>query len=94
LPISTAHMLTRHFSSPYSGTIKDPVTGTASGGMGAYYANYIMKKDFGMRLDLVVEQGHEIGRDGRVGVTVTKNSGTLGLEILGNAVYVNEFEIS
>lgn len=30
----------RHFSSPYSGTIEDPVTGTASGVMGAYMKHY------------------------------------------------------
>jgi PhzF family phenazine biosynthesis protein len=32
-----AHMHARHFSSPFSGTIEDPVTGTASGVMGAYW---------------------------------------------------------
>jgi PhzF family phenazine biosynthesis protein len=88
-----AHMHARHFSSPYSGTIEDPVTGTASGVMGADYANYI-KKDFDMQWDLLVEQGHEIGRDGRVGVSVTKTNGGLEVEIAGNAVYVNEFEVS
>lgn len=35
-------MHARHFSSPYSGTVEDPVTGTASGVMGAYYMNHIM----------------------------------------------------
>jgi PhzF family phenazine biosynthesis protein len=88
-----AHMHARHFSSPYSGTIEDPVTGTASGVMGAYYANYT-KQDFDTQLDLVVEQGHELGRDGRVRVSVTKTSKGLELEIAGNAVYVNEFEVS
>lgn len=40
-----AHMHGRHFSSPFSGMTEDPVTGTASGVMGAYYAKYI-KRDF------------------------------------------------
>lgn len=31
-----ADMHARHFSSPYSGTIEDAVTGTASGVMGAF----------------------------------------------------------
>lgn len=31
----------RHFSSPYSGTVEDPVTGTASGVIGCYFAAYI-----------------------------------------------------
>ncbi len=29
------HIHARHFSSPYSGTIEDPATGTTSGVMGA-----------------------------------------------------------
>lgn len=36
-----ADMHARHFSSPYSGTVEDPVTGTASGVMGAYYKKFI-----------------------------------------------------
>lgn len=67
-----ADMHARHFSSPYSGTVEDAVTGTASGVMGAYYAKYI-RKDTKDALKLVVEQGNEIGRDGRVGVQVSKN---------------------
>ncbi|UPW85422.1 PhzF family phenazine biosynthesis protein [Lysinibacillus sp. Ag94] len=39
-----ADMHARHFSSPYSGTIEDIPTGTASGVMGAYFANYIDRK--------------------------------------------------
>ncbi|MFJ7934930.1 PhzF family phenazine biosynthesis protein [Sporosarcina sp. NPDC096371] len=88
-----ADMHARHFSSPYSGTIEDAVTGTASGVMGAFYATYI-DKDFENHLNLVVEQGHEIEKDGRVRVRVTKNQGSLGIEITGNAVYVKEFEVS
>ncbi len=39
-----AQMHGRHFSSAYAGTIEDPVTGTASGVMGAYYAMYLEKR--------------------------------------------------
>lgn len=85
---SNAHMHARHFSSPFSGTIEDPVTGTASGVMGAYYSKYI-KSD--TSLNLIIEQGQEIGRDGRVHVRVTNGE---EIEVTGNAVYVNEFEIS
>ncbi|WP_029192587.1 PhzF family phenazine biosynthesis protein [Paenibacillus harenae] len=85
---SNAHMHARHFSSPFSGTIEDPVTGTASGVMGAYYAKYIKSDSL---LNLLIEQGQEIRRNGRVQVTV-KNG--YGIEITGNAVYVNEFEVS
>jgi PhzF family phenazine biosynthesis protein len=87
---SNAHMHARHFSSPFSGTIEDPVTGTASGVMGAYYAKYIKDNDI---LELLIEQGHEIGRNGRVKVTVTKINNNYDIEITGNAVFVKEFQV-
>ena len=89
---ANADMHARHFSSPYSGTIEDAVTGTASGVMGAYYATYI-DNDFERHLNPIVEQGHEIGKDGRVWVSVSKKQDSYNIEITGNAVYVKEFEI-
>lgn len=90
-----AHMHGRHFSSPYSGTIEDPVTGTASGVMGAYYAKFL-KKDFNSEMKFIVEQGQEMNKDGRVAVYVTKKQedDSLQIEISGTAVYVKEFQIS
>jgi PhzF family phenazine biosynthesis protein len=85
---SNAHMHARHFSSPFSGTIEDPITGTASGVMGAYYERYINKESGS--LNLMIEQGQEIGRDGRVQVNVTNGN---VIEVSGNAVYVNEFDV-
>jgi len=90
---SDADMHARHFSSPYSGTIEDAVTGTASGVMGAYYAKYI-DDAFTEPLNLVIEQGQEIGKNGRVIVQISKNRDTLDIEITGTAVYVNDFDIS
>ncbi|HDR4428091.1 PhzF family phenazine biosynthesis isomerase [Bacillus thuringiensis] len=89
------HMHGRHFSSAYAGTIEDPVTGTASGVMGAYYATYV-EKDFDHEMELIVEQGQEIHKDGRVTVYVTKVEGNanLQIDIAGTAVYVKEFEVS
>jgi PhzF family phenazine biosynthesis protein len=87
---TNAHMHARHFSSPFSGTIEDPVTGTASGVMGAYYARYI-NKESESAFSLLIEQGQEIGRDGRIRVTVTNGD---VVEITGNAVYVKDFEVS
>lgn len=87
-----AHMHARHFSSPYSGTVEDAVTGTASGVMGAYYAKYI-NPNFEKHIHLVVEQGYEIGKDGRVKVQVTKNEDDFDIEITGTAVFVKEIEI-
>jgi PhzF family phenazine biosynthesis protein len=84
-----AHMHARHFSSPYSGTVEDPVTGTASGVMGAYYARFIDKRSESP-LSLLIEQGQEVHRDGRVRVTV---SGDI-IEVTGTAVYVKELQVS
>ncbi|CEI83196.1 hypothetical protein J18TS1_36380 [Oceanobacillus oncorhynchi subsp. incaldanensis] len=87
-----ADMHARHFSSPFSGTVEDAVTGTASGVMGAYYTDYI-REDRKDVMKLVVEQGHEIGKDGRVGVQVSKNGESYDIQITGNAVFVKDFEI-
>ncbi|PGS56402.1 PhzF family phenazine biosynthesis protein [Bacillus sp. AFS041924] len=88
---SNADFHARHFSSAFSGTIEDPVTGTASGIMGAYYAKYINSVVNDV-IDLVVEQGTEIQRDGRVKVKVKKVNSNYEIEITGNAVYVKEME--
>jgi PhzF family phenazine biosynthesis protein len=90
---SNADMHARHFSSPYSGTIEDPVTGTASGVMGAYYAKYIKNNIFDEPLNLIVEQGYEIQKDGRVMVRISKNSEFYDVDITGNAVHVKDFEV-
>ncbi|QTD41825.1 PhzF family phenazine biosynthesis isomerase [Sporosarcina sp. Te-1] len=85
-------MHARHFSSPYSGTIEDAVTGTASGVMGAYYKSFVNRE---MRLPatLIVEQGHEINKDGRVFVHVEGEQEQLDISISGTAVYVENIEI-
>lgn len=90
-----AQMHGRHFSSAYAGTIEDPVTGTASGVMGAYYTMYV-EKDFDHEMELIVEQGQEMNKDGRVTVYVTKDveNEKLQIDIAGTAVYVKEFEVS
>lgn len=85
-----ADMHGRHFSSTFSGTIEDPVTGTASGVMGAYFAKYI-KKESDMPINLIVEQGQKMNKDGQVIVNVAENN---EIEITGNAVYVEEIDIS
>ena len=88
----TADMHARHFSSPYSGTIQDIVTGTASGVMGAYYAQYV-DREVAYPKTLVVEQGQELGRDGRVQVHVNKVDNNLNISITGTAVYVKDLKV-
>lgn len=87
-----ADMHARHFSSPYSGTIEDITTGTASGVMGAYYATYIEQQAQSEKT-LIVEQGQELGKDGRVHVHIKNNNGNLTISITGTAVYVKELDI-
>ena len=82
----------RHFSSPYSGTIEDAVTGTASGVMGAYYKKYVNPL-LSLPATLIVEQGHEIGKDGKVFVHVSGTAEQLDISISGTAVYVKDIEL-
>ncbi|PAF30869.1 PhzF family phenazine biosynthesis isomerase [Paenibacillus sp. 7516] len=88
---SEAMMHARHFSSPFSGTTEDPVTGTASGVMGAYYLTYVNRE--ADQVKFVVEQGHEIGRDGKVEVSVTREGQGMDVRIKGTAVFVREMNI-
>ena len=82
----------RHFSASHSGTIEDPVTGTASGVMGAYYITYI--KDV-RNVELMIEQGQEMGRDGQVKVCASKmNDGEIEVEISGTSVFVEEINLT
>lgn len=88
-----ADMHARHFSSPFSGTVEDPVTGTASGVMGAYYASFIENKAK-KPLNLVIEQGLEMDRAGIVSVKISHGKNGVDVEITGTAVYVEELEIT
>lgn len=83
-------MHARHFSSPYSGTIEDPVTGTASGVMGAYYQMFVEQHP--LPHTIYIEQGLEIGKDGQVGVHLAGED-ELTVAISGTAVYVDTFAI-
>lgn len=81
-----AHLHARHFSSPRSGTVEDPVTGTASGVLGAYHDRFLGAPP----RPLVVEQGHEVGRDGRVLVWAERDGDTWHVRIAGVACEVGE----
>lgn len=85
-------MHARHFSSPYSGTTEDPVTGTASGVMGAYYLSYVDQKM--NEIDFVVEQGHEMGKQGKVQVKVSRQQEGMDVRIRGTAVFVGELNVN
>ncbi|WP_433750684.1 PhzF family phenazine biosynthesis protein [Falsibacillus pallidus] len=87
------HMHSRHFSSPLTGIKEDPITGTASAVMGAYYAKYIAEDPvFPMQLQL--EQGQEMGKDGRVAVRMDRQGDLIEVSISGTAVFTEEFEVN
>ncbi|MGX7419124.1 PhzF family phenazine biosynthesis protein [Carnobacterium gallinarum] len=81
----------RHFSSSFSGTTEDPVTGTASGVMGAYYLEQIAQNE--TKVSLFIEQGNEMGRPGLVRVLAEKSSVGTQVMIAGIASFVEELEI-
>ncbi len=82
-----AQVHARHFSSPRSGTVEDPVTGTASGVLGVYHRQRIAPD---ARSPLVIEQGQEVGRDGRVHVWAEPRDGTWRVRVGGTACVVGE----
>lgn len=84
-------MRARHFSSPYSGTLEDPVTGTASGVMGAYYLTYCNKNVD--NIDFIVEQGQEMNKDGKVYVSVKRNENDMDVYVSGTGVFVQELDV-
>lgn len=87
-----ARMHARHFSSPYSGTVEDPVTGTATGVMGAYALTYLEPES--PRTAFVVEQGLEMGKNGRAKVEAQRlDASGMEIKVSGRAVYVGEFAI-
>ncbi len=81
-PESDVHA--RHFA-PAAGVAEDPVTGSASGGMGAYLVKYGLTD----KSRLLAEQGHIVGRPGVVHIEVTKEGNNLGpVKVGGQAITV------
>lgn len=89
----TGSFSARHFSSPFSGTTEDSVTGTASGVMGAYALNQIYIDEKSKEID--ISQGKHVEMEGSVLVNVIKNSsGVHKVKISGTACLNEEFEVS
>lgn len=88
---TACRMHARHFSSPFSGTVEDPVTGTASGVMGAYWLTYI--EPDAPFIELTVEQGLEIGKNGKVDVHASRKEAIIEVAISGTAIYVETLEV-
>lgn len=79
----------RHFA-PTAGVAEDPVTGSASGGMGAYLVKYGLVD----RPRLVAEQGHILGRPGTLYIEVVKEGEDLSsVKVGGQAITIMEGEM-
>lgn len=77
----------RHFSASGMGNTEDPVTGTASGVMGAYYIKY-MHPDL-QKTEFLIEQGQDMGRDGFCRTFAVKNpDGEISVKIAGTGAYI------
>jgi len=85
-----AQMHARHFSSPRSGTVEDPVTGTASGVLGVYYREHVAPA---AAAPLLIEQGQEVGRDGRVRVWVERRDEAWHARVGGTGCVVREMAV-
>ena len=81
----------RHFSPPRNNIGEDPVTGTASGVMGAYWKRHIAE-DGSRELRVVCEQGLEIGRDGIVETLVPADP-EAQVRIFGTAVFAEAYPV-
>jgi trans-2,3-dihydro-3-hydroxyanthranilate isomerase len=80
------HTFARHFGTPPD-TAEDPVTGSATGGMGAYlwHHGYLKSPDF------LAEQGHDMGRPGAVQVRVSGPAEAIeAVQIGGTGIVVLE----
>jgi trans-2,3-dihydro-3-hydroxyanthranilate isomerase len=79
----------RHFA-PAAGVNEDPVTGSASGAMGAYLVHYGLISG----TTLVAEQGHAMGRPGQAYVEVVTAEGRIeSVRVAGEAVTVLRGEL-
>jgi len=84
-----ATMHGRHFSATGAGSVEDPVTGTASGVMGVYYRKF--NQPLETETAIIVEQGHEMGRPGQVGIRISGEGldhSKWKVEMDGQAVFV------
>lgn len=81
---------------PAVGVPEDPVTGTAAGALGAYAVRHGLKPEGKDGITtLVVEQGEEIGRAGRVAVTIERDEEEFkAIRIGGRAVITLEGRLS
>ncbi|WP_026620299.1 trans-2,3-dihydro-3-hydroxyanthranilate isomerase [Ensifer sp. WSM1721] len=77
---------------PLDNVIEDPATGSASAALGAYLVSLLPEAD--AEIDLVIEQGVEMGRRSLIAVNVSKTNGTVHkVSISGDCVTAMRGEI-
>ncbi|MCB5955977.1 PhzF family phenazine biosynthesis protein [Enterococcus sp. CWB-B31] len=82
----------RHFSSPFSGTTEDSVTGTASGVMAAYLLNHRYSEE--AEKQIFIRQGKHVGREGELTVLAKKSEdGHHNVSITGTACKNKTFSV-
>jgi len=82
----------RHFSGSGMGSIEDPVTGTASGVMGAYYIKY-MHPELN-ETEFLIEQGQDMGKDGFCRAFAKKHKdGEISVKIAGTGTYLTKMVV-
>lgn len=73
------------------GVPEDPATGSANGCLGGYLVNY---RYFGRdRIEVRVEQGHEIGRPSLIFLSAGENEGEIDIHVGGKVVMVAKGEL-
>ena len=78
---------------PGIGVAEDPVTGSAAGALGAYAVHRGLIDADGGRVSLLLEQGLELGRPGRVNVDIEMNESGMAVRVRGACVVVLEGEV-
>lgn len=92
LPQNTWHLRARMFA-PLDNVIEDPATGSASGALSALLVSLLPDSDLDM--DIVIEQGVEMGRRSMIELNVRKSEGLVrSVRIAGRCISVMQGTIS
>jgi trans-2,3-dihydro-3-hydroxyanthranilate isomerase len=85
-PTSDAQV--RHFA-PALGVYEDPVSGSAAGSLGSYIIKYGFMESTNPVTSIVIEQGHYVGRPGKIFVEVRGNQETIEqVKVSGTGIVV------
>ncbi len=83
-----SHRLNSRMFAPQFGIAEDPATGSANGCL----AGYLLEHRYlpGERLEVIVEQGYEIGRKSRLHLRVRRAAGRFDIRVGGRVLEVGE----